>query len=373
MTEIVKALGSVLDPKVVQGWKHLEGGKLVTFRTLEDAKHCASLFPHPLTVFNRTHNFTVTEPPSSLLDGTRIRVTGLPVPFSEADMKLLAQKLAMDPSHVQLAKVHHTKEQHQTDKGLLIFSVCPLVFLTGRTLNIGIARLQCTLADPFNSCSHCNHSGHTLEQCPYQFKPELPYPKTRRTFAQVARGSTRSAQASVTPLVAVHSPTTPSTSVQGPTAPLPVDGVPVGSTSSPAGYSSDVTTAAPQQAVKTSPSDQTLPTGVETTADKPETKCSTPSASTNSSEVTAGSTPSLAGSTPSMAASHGSVQNSSTTATPTRQHCHSVSGTRKGDTSWCHQPRKLQYSAESSSAAEVNSAAEPTKEAAREAEGKRGS
>jgi len=109
----------------LEGYEHRYGGKLLTFTSEAAATNVAKQFPVDVVVGKKTHRFHTAPPPRVTFSGVRVRVMGLPRPFSNDNLRLLGKSLALSPTHLIHSEVLRSRRGKATDKGLLIFSVCP--------------------------------------------------------------------------------------------------------------------------------------------------------------------------------------------------------------------------------------------------------
>ena len=101
-------------------------------------------------------------------------MTGLPCPFSNNNLRLLGQSLALLPTHLIHSEVLCSRRGKATDKGLLIFSVCPFSLLVSKTATIAGCDIQFQFQSQDAHCHVCKHSGHSLEHCYQSYEQGLP-------------------------------------------------------------------------------------------------------------------------------------------------------------------------------------------------------
>jgi len=99
---------------------------------------------------------------------------GLPRPFSAEQLEQLGQAIALDPSHLVHYEMLHSHRGKPTDKGLLIFEVCPFALLVSKTLNLGSYDIQFIFLNRETHCHKCGHAGHTSKFCYLLHKVALP-------------------------------------------------------------------------------------------------------------------------------------------------------------------------------------------------------
>jgi len=99
---------------------------------------------------------------------------GLPRPFSAEQLEQLGQAIALDPSHLVHYEMLHSRRGKPTDKGLLIFEVCPFALLVSKTLNLGGYDIQFIFLNRETHCHECGHTGHTSEFCYLSHEVALP-------------------------------------------------------------------------------------------------------------------------------------------------------------------------------------------------------
>lgn len=98
---------------------------------------------------------------------------GLPRPFSDEQLKLLGENLALSPKHLVHSEVLHSRRGKATDKGLLIFSVCPFSLLIAKTASIAGCDLQFQFMNRDVQCHLCDHTGHSSEHCYQDYESGL--------------------------------------------------------------------------------------------------------------------------------------------------------------------------------------------------------
>jgi len=157
----------------LKGYKHRYGGKLLTFTSEVAATNIAKQFPVDVVVGKKTHRFH-TAPPLVTFSRVRVRVMGLPCPFSNKNLRLLGQSLALSPTHLIHSEVLHSRRGKATNKGLLIFSVCPFSLLVSKTATIAGCDIQFQFQNQDAHCHVCEHSGHSSEHCYQSYEQGLP-------------------------------------------------------------------------------------------------------------------------------------------------------------------------------------------------------
>ena len=157
----------------LEGYEHRYGGKLLTFISEVAATNVAKQFPVDVVVGKKTHRFH-TAPPPVTFSGVRVRVMGLPRPFSNDNLRLLGQSLALAPTHLIHSEVLRSRRGKATDKGLLIFSVCPFSLLVSKTATIAGCDIQFQFQSRDAHCHVCEHNGHSSEHCYQSYEQGLP-------------------------------------------------------------------------------------------------------------------------------------------------------------------------------------------------------
>ena len=155
----------------LEGYEHRYGRKLLTFTSEAAATNVAKQFPVDVVVGKKTHRFH-TAPPVTF-SGVRVRVMGLPRPFSNDNLRLLGQSLALSPTHLIHSEVLRSRRGKATDKGLLIFSVCPFSLLVSKTATIAGCDIQFQFQSRDAHCHLCEHSGHSSEHCYQSYEQGL--------------------------------------------------------------------------------------------------------------------------------------------------------------------------------------------------------
>ena len=158
------------DEDNLEGFEHHYGGKLVTFLSAEVASTFTSQFPVDIVVRKKTHHFHLGPPPT-IHSGVQVQVMGLPCPFSPEQLKLLGQSLALKPTHLVYCELLHSCRGKPTDKGLLIFSVCPFSLLVAKTMALGGYDIQFSF---LTHCHLCGHIGHSPDFCHVTHMTKLP-------------------------------------------------------------------------------------------------------------------------------------------------------------------------------------------------------
>jgi len=156
----------------LEGFEHHYGGKLVTFLSAEVASTFASQFPVDIVVGKKTHCFHFSPPPT-IHSGVQVRVMGLPRPFSPKQLKL-GQSLALKPMHLVHCKLLRSCRGKPTDKGLLIFSVCPFSLLVAKTMALGGYDIQFGFLNHDAHGHLCGHTGHFPDFCHVTHMTKLP-------------------------------------------------------------------------------------------------------------------------------------------------------------------------------------------------------
>jgi len=156
----------------MEGYEHRFGGKLITFNSTEAVKNFSSQLPVDV-VGKKTHQFHVAPPPI-VHSGVRVRVMGLPRPFSAKQLKALGQAVALHPDHLVHSEMLHSRQGNPTDKGLLIFEVCPFSLLVSKTLNLGGYDIQFVFLNRDAHCHMCGCAGHSSEFCHQGYEAGLP-------------------------------------------------------------------------------------------------------------------------------------------------------------------------------------------------------
>jgi len=156
----------------MEGYEHRFGGKLITFNSPEAAKSFLVQLPVDVVVGKKTHRFH--SGPPIIHSGVRVRVMGLPRPFSAEQLEQLGQAIALDPSHLVHHEMLHSRRGKPTDKGLLIFEVCPFALLVSKTLNLGGYDIQFIFLNRETHCHECGCAGHSSEFCYLSHEVALP-------------------------------------------------------------------------------------------------------------------------------------------------------------------------------------------------------
>jgi len=161
------------DEDDLKGYENHYGGKLLTFTSEMAATNIAKQFPVDVVVGKKTHRFH-TAPPLVTFSRVRVRVMGLPCPFSNDNLRLLGQSLALSLTHLIHSEVLHSRRGKATDRGLLIFSVCPFSLLVSKTATIVGCDIQFQFQSRDAHCHMCKHSRHSLEHCYQSYEQGLP-------------------------------------------------------------------------------------------------------------------------------------------------------------------------------------------------------
>ena len=152
-----------LDEEDLEGYEHRYGGKLLTFTSRAAATALLKQFQSMWWWGKKLSAFT--PPPPVTHSGVRVRVMGLPRPFSSEHLSLLGQSLALSPSHLVHSEVLRSRRGKATDKGLLIFSVCPFSLPISKSASIAGCDIQFQFMNRDAQCHLCDHVGHSPEYC----------------------------------------------------------------------------------------------------------------------------------------------------------------------------------------------------------------
>jgi len=161
------------DDEDMEGYEHWFGGKLITFNSSKAASAFASQLPVDVLVSKKSHRFHLAPPPV-VHSGVRVRVMGLPRPFSAKQLKQLGQAVALHPSHLVHHEMLHSRRGKPIDKGLLIFEVCPFSLLVCKTMSLGGYDIQFVFLNRDAHCHLCGFTGHSSEYCHHSHDACLP-------------------------------------------------------------------------------------------------------------------------------------------------------------------------------------------------------
>jgi len=116
------------DEDNLEGFDHRYGGKLVTFLSAEAASFFASQFPVDIVVGKKTHRFHFAP---TIHSGVRVRVMGLPRPFSPEQLKLLGQSLALKRFLHTWFTTNSCAHAGETNRQRIVNLLCVPVFSPG--------------------------------------------------------------------------------------------------------------------------------------------------------------------------------------------------------------------------------------------------
>jgi len=161
------------------GYEKRLGGFVVKTNDPATAHKILEALEKPTTVLinDSPHDFVATREVPKIHSGVRLRLVGLPIPFSSEHLNRLATMLAADPADLVFSEVLKSRGGVPTNKALLIYKVAP-PFLLGKTsFTLGELKIMSYFLDRETRCENCQHSGHARDTCPAEVYEKLPEPE----------------------------------------------------------------------------------------------------------------------------------------------------------------------------------------------------
>jgi len=118
--------------------------------------------------------------PSSLTSFTDSTLDALldSVKFNDDDMEGYEHRIGsghcLRPSHLIHYEMLHSRRGKPTNKGLLIFKICPFTLLVSKTMNLRGYDIQFSFLSRDTHCHECGCAGHCSDYCYHLYEAGLP-------------------------------------------------------------------------------------------------------------------------------------------------------------------------------------------------------